>query len=100
MLTITAAFPSLHTLCIGPGLETLSCCFYRPRKGNICNLALVLDADTLYMLSLEDYRDILEQLLSYDNDVITPNSLKSKRPKEALHNIRNNEDFLEDEKWG
>jgi len=60
---------------------------------------LVLDADALYMLSLDDYRDIFEQLLSYENDVITPNSLKSKRPKEALYIIRNNENFLDDEKW-
>jgi NAD(P)H-hydrate repair Nnr-like enzyme with NAD(P)H-hydrate dehydratase domain len=60
---------------------------------------LVLDADALYMLSLDDYRDIFEQLLSYENDVITPNSLKSKRTKEALHSIRNNEDFLDDKKW-
>jgi ATP-dependent NAD(P)H-hydrate dehydratase len=103
ILTITAAFPSLHTLCIGPGLGRHVLLFPAVsailEKAMECDLALVLDADALYMLSLEEYRDILEQLMSYENVVMTPNLMESKRLKEALRNNWNNEDCTDDDTW-
>ncbi|KAL7478938.1 hypothetical protein ACHAW6_004692 [Cyclotella cf. meneghiniana] len=103
ILDITAAFPSLHTLCIGPGLGRHVLLFPAVsaiiEKAMECKLALVLDADALYMLSLEEYRDTLEKLMSYENVVMTPNLMESKRLKEALRKYRNKQDCTDDDAW-
>eukprot|EP00804_Cyclotella_cryptica_P021938 CCRYP_000894-RA/>CCRYP_000894-RA protein AED:0.05 eAED:-0.04 QI:0/-1/0/1/-1/1/1/0/377 len=103
ILTITATFPSLHTLCVGPGLGRHGLLFPAVaavlEKAMESNLALVLDADALYMLSLEEYRDTLKQLISYENVVMTPNLMESKRLKQSLRNFRNYEDFKGDDPW-
>jgi ATP-dependent NAD(P)H-hydrate dehydratase len=95
--SITASFPSLHTLCVGPGLGRHELLFPVVRgvleKAMKCNLALVLDADALYMLSLGEYRDLLKRLLGYENVVMTPNLMEWKRLKEAL----NKEEHLRDQ---
>lgn len=42
-------------------------------------LALVLDADALYMLSLPEYRGLLDDLREYDRCVMTPNVVEARR---------------------
>lgn len=85
---VTSTFPSLHALCIGPGMGRHALLF--PMVSAIieraieCNLSLVLDADALYMLSLDEYRDLLVQLLKYENVVMTPNLMEYRRLKDAL----------------
>jgi ATP-dependent NAD(P)H-hydrate dehydratase len=64
-----------------------------------CNLALVLDADALYMLSLEEYKSILQKLMSYENVIMTPNLMESKRLYEALHNNQKRNHCSDDDGW-
>ncbi|KAL3792776.1 hypothetical protein ACHAWO_002381 [Cyclotella atomus] len=86
--TVTAAFPSLHALCIGPGMGRHELLFHIVskiiEKAIECNLALILDADALFMLSLDDYRDLLLRLLQYEKVVMTPNLMELRRLQDAL----------------
>ena len=86
-------FPSLHALCIGPGLGRHDTLFRAIsviiEKAIECNLSLILDADALYMLSLDEYRDLLHRLLHYENVVMTPNLMELRRLKTALNKKSN-----------
>lgn len=85
--TVTSVFPSLHVLCIGPGLGRHPLVFSAVakviHKAIECNLSLVLDADALFMLSLEEYRGLFEILRYYDRCVMTPNLMEMKRLDQA-----------------
>ena len=85
---ITSMFPTLHALCIGPGLGRHPLVFSAVekviRKAMECNLMLVLDADALFMLSLKEYRSLLEDLRDYERCVMTPNLMEKRRLDEAL----------------
>jgi len=86
--TITTMFPTLHTLCIGPGLGRHPLVFSAVekviRKAMESNLMLVLDADALYMLSLKEYRSLLDELSNYERCVMTPNLMEMRRLDEAF----------------
>jgi NAD(P)H-hydrate repair Nnr-like enzyme with NAD(P)H-hydrate dehydratase domain len=86
--TITSNFVSLHTLCIGPGLGRHPLVFSIMEqviyKAIERKLTLVLDADVLYMLSLSEYRAVLEGLTNYERCVITPNLMEMRRLDEAF----------------
>ena len=92
---VIETFPSLHAMCIGPGLGRHDILFRAISviigKAIECNLFLILDADALYMLSLDEYRDLLERLLQYENVVMTPNLMEYRRLKSALN--KNDEDM-------
>ena len=55
-------FPTLHALTIGPGLGRHPLVFKVVKqvlqRGMESNLTLILDADVLFMLSLEEYREL------------------------------------------
>lgn len=77
------AFDGLHALCVGPGLGRHPVVFAavgRVLRGAMDRgLALVLDADALYMLSLPEYRGLLDDLREYDRCVMTPNVVEARR---------------------
>ena len=85
---VTAVFPSLHALCIGPGMGRHKLLFPAVsviiEKAIECNLSLVLDADALYMLSLDEYRDLLFRLIKYEKVVMTPNLMEFRRLKDTF----------------
>ena len=80
---ITDMFSTLHALCVGPGLGRHPLVFkvvqHVLRMGMECNLTLILDADGLFMLSLEEYRELYEELLVYEGCIMTPNVMEMKR---------------------
>jgi len=80
---IVSMFPTLHALCVGPGLGRHPLVFKVVeqvlQRGMESNLTLVLDADVLYMLSLGEYRELYKELLGYEGCVMTPNVMEMKR---------------------
>jgi NAD(P)H-hydrate repair Nnr-like enzyme with NAD(P)H-hydrate dehydratase domain len=80
---ITDMFVTLHALCVGPGLGRHPLVFkivqHVLRVGMECNLTLILDADVLYMLSLDEYRELYDELLRYEGCIMTPNVMEMKR---------------------
>jgi len=86
--SIIEMLPSLHALCIGPGLGRHSLVFKVVsqviHKAMELELALVLDADSLYMLSLEEYSKLLVELRGYEKCVMTPNVMEMRRLNDAL----------------
>ena len=86
--TITSIFPSLHTLCIGPGLGRHPLVFSAAErvilKAIESNLPLVLDADALFMLSLKEHRSVYEKLRNYERCVMTPNLMEMRRLENAM----------------
>ena len=80
---VVAMFPTLHALCVGPGLGRHPLVFKVVeqvlKRGIESNLTLVLDADALFMLSLGEYRELYEELLQYDKCIMTPNVMEMKR---------------------
>ena len=86
--SITTMLPSLHALCIGPGLGRHSLIFKVVsqviHKAMELELALVLDADALYMLSLQEYNTLLVELRGYEKCVMTPNVMEMRRLNHAL----------------
>jgi len=85
---ITSMIPTLHALCIGPGLGRHPLVFKAAevviQRAMESNLFLVLDADALFMLSLKDYRRLLGQLLAYEYCVMTPNLMEMRRLDSAI----------------
>jgi ATP-dependent NAD(P)H-hydrate dehydratase len=85
---ITQYFPTIHAVCIGPGLGRHPIVFSIMSRviqnAMESKLVLVLDADALYMLSLAEYKILLRELLLYDKCVMTPNSMEMKRLTDAL----------------
>ncbi|KAL7544457.1 hypothetical protein ACHAWF_007837 [Thalassiosira exigua] len=85
---IAASFPTLHALCIGPGLGRHPLVFLAAeeviREAIESGLTLVLDADALYMLSLERHRTSLEALRNYERCVMTPNAMEMRRLDQAI----------------
>ena len=81
--TITDMFPTLHALCIGPGLGRHPLVFLAVekviQKAMARDLSLVLDADALFMLSLTEYRSLLKDLHGYERCVMTPNLMEMNR---------------------
>lgn len=99
--TITSNFVTLHTLCIGPGLGRHPLVFSIVKqvlyKAMECQLMLILDADVLYMLSLIEYRSLLEDVTKYERCVMTPNLMEMKRLNDAflsLSSIESNNNIL------
>merc|ERR1712216_911467 len=84
---ITSAFPALHALCVGPGLGRHPLVFAAAerviRAAVKSDLAVVLDADALFLLSLEEHRGLLDELRGYDRCVMTPN-LMERRTRRAM----------------
>lgn len=80
---ITDMFVTLHALCVGPGLGRHPLVFkivqHVLRVGMECNLTLILDADVLYMLSLDEYDELYDELLQYEGCIMTPNMMEMKR---------------------
>jgi ATP-dependent NAD(P)H-hydrate dehydratase len=85
---ITQYFPSVHAVCIGPGLGRHPIVFSIMsrviQKAMETKLVIILDADALYMLSLDEYKTLLCELLLYDKCVMTPNLMEMKRLSDAL----------------
>jgi ATP-dependent NAD(P)H-hydrate dehydratase len=71
---VTESMQRLHCLVIGPGLGrcplVLKAVAGIIRAARDQNLYMILDADALYMLSLEEYRNLLQ---GYDKVILTPN---------------------------
>ncbi len=87
---IKASLPTCHSLCIGPGLGRLPLVFKIVADVLLTaireyHLTIVLDADALFMLSLEEYRELYFELRGYEKCVMTPNIMELKRLKEAHH---------------
>jgi NAD(P)H-hydrate repair Nnr-like enzyme with NAD(P)H-hydrate dehydratase domain len=94
---VVSMFPALHALCVGPGLGRHPLVFKVVqqvlKQGMQSNLTLILDADVLFMLSLEEYRDLYEELLQYEGCIMTPNVMERKRlppPSSSGENDNNN----------
>ena len=85
---ITPMLPMLHTLCLGPGLGRHPLVFNIVekviKKAMELNLALVLDADALFMLSMEQYTSLYAVLRDYEKCVMTPNVMEMRRLNDAL----------------
>lgn len=85
---VTAMFPTLHALCVGPGLGRHPLVFSAVekvlRKAVEAKLILVLDADALFMLSLEEYRSLFVELSGYERCVMTPNLMEMRRLNDAI----------------
>jgi len=87
---IKTSLSSCHVLCVGPGLGRLPFVFEivavvlqtAMRK---YHLTIVLDADALFMLSLDKYRELYFELRGYEKCVMTPNIMELRRLKEAHH---------------
>jgi ATP-dependent NAD(P)H-hydrate dehydratase len=77
---VTERMSRLHCLVIGPGLGRCPLVFKAVAKIILSarehNLFLILDADALYMLSLSEYRNIIQ---GYDKVVLTPNVVEYER---------------------
>ena len=86
--TISSMLPTLHTLCIGPGMgrhPLVFCAVQRVlQKAMEVNLTIVLDADVLFMLSLNKYKSLFGELLDYERCVMTPNVMELRRLNDAL----------------
>ena len=86
---VVSMFPTLHALCIGPGLGRHPLVFKVVQqvlqRGMESNLTLILDADVLFMLSLGEYRELYEELLEYEGCVMTPNVMEMKRLMSSSH---------------
>eukprot|EP00985_Skeletonema_marinoi_P025068 scaffold18014_cov96-Skeletonema_marinoi.AAC.2 len=80
---VVSMFPTLHALCVGPGLGRHPLVFKVVQqvlqRGMESNLTLILDADVLFMLSLEEYRELYKELLKYEGCIMTPNVMEMKR---------------------
>ena len=88
--SVTEMFPALHAICIGPGLGRHPFVFCVVEKVILSamesKLAIILDADALYMMSLPEYRKLLEELMQYDRCVLTPNVMELRRLAAVLDN--------------
>lgn len=77
---VTSQMDRLHVLVIGPGLGrcpmVLEATFRIIQEAKSRNIPLVLDADALFLLTLEPYQKALE---NYDTVVLTPNVVERKR---------------------
>jgi ATP-dependent NAD(P)H-hydrate dehydratase len=77
---VVDSMPRLHCLVIGPGLGRCPLVFKAVagiiQAAREQNLFLVIDADALYMLSLPEYRNLLQ---GYDKVMLTPNVIEYKR---------------------
>jgi ATP-dependent NAD(P)H-hydrate dehydratase len=74
----------LHVLVMGPGLGRCPLVFQATarimKEAMARNIALVVDADALFLLTLDDYKDTLA---SYDKVVLTPNVVEYNRLVQA-----------------
>ena len=77
---VTERMPRLHCLVIGPGLGRCPLVMKAVAKiiqnARDQNLFMILDADALYMLSLPQYRNLVQ---GYDKVVLTPNIVEYQR---------------------
>jgi ATP-dependent NAD(P)H-hydrate dehydratase len=77
---VTSMMDRLHVLVIGPGLGRCPLVFEATfriiQQARLRNLPLVLDADALFLLTVDSYRDVLA---GYDKCVLTPNVMEYKR---------------------
>jgi ATP-dependent NAD(P)H-hydrate dehydratase len=77
---VTSSLDRLHVLVIGPGLGrcpmVLEATFRIIQEAKSRNVPLVLDADALFLLTLDPYQKALE---NYDKVVLTPNVVEGKR---------------------
>ena len=75
----------LHVLVMGPGLGRCPLVFQATaqimKQAMARNLWIVVDADALFLLTLDDYKGILAD---YDKVVLTPNVMEFKRLKQAF----------------
>jgi ATP-dependent NAD(P)H-hydrate dehydratase len=95
--SVTAMFDRMHALVIGPGLgrcplvlRTVSIIVERAIEASV---PIILDADALYMLTLEEYRYIFQSKKdSQKVVVITPNVVEYKRLLKSFENITSDEE--------
>ena len=77
---VVSMMDRLHCLVVGPGLGrcpmVLEATARIIQEARSRNLPLVVDADGLYLLTLDTYCDILA---GYDKCVLTPNAMEQKR---------------------
>ncbi|EJK62079.1 hypothetical protein THAOC_17323 [Thalassiosira oceanica] len=92
--SVTEMFPALHAICIGPGMGRHPVVFCVVEKVILSamesKLAITLDADALYMMSLPEYRQLLEKLMQYGRCVLTPNVMELRRLAAVLDNTDKN----------
>ena len=78
----------MHSMVVGPGLGrcplVMEATARIVKEAKRRNLALVLDADALYMLTVDRYKDLL---VGYDNVVLTPNVVEYKRIMDAQEGL-------------
>jgi len=81
---VVSMMPRMHVLVIGPGLGrdlvVMEAVAQIIREGMSRNLSMVLDADALFLLTLEPLRDIFQ---GYSKVVLTPNIVEYKRLLDA-----------------
>lgn len=77
---VVSIMDRMHVLVIGPGLGrcplVMKATFSIMQKAMERNLCLIVDADGLYLLTLEPYRDMFRD---YEKLVLTPNVMEYKR---------------------
>jgi NAD(P)H-hydrate repair Nnr-like enzyme with NAD(P)H-hydrate dehydratase domain len=77
---VTERMSRLHCLVIGPGLGRCPLVMKAVAKiiqnARDMNLFMILDADALYMLSIPQYRNIVQ---GYDKVILTPNIVEYQR---------------------
>jgi len=92
---VVSLFNRMHVLVIGPGLGRCPLVFQATAKIITAaieqNIPLVIDADGLFLLTKEPYRNIL---LGYENVVLTPNVVEMKRLIETA-DIQNDDESKE-----
>jgi ATP-dependent NAD(P)H-hydrate dehydratase len=83
---VVSMMERLHCLIIGPGLGRCPMVMEATariiQQARHCNLPLVIDADGLYLLTLDAYCDVLA---GYDKVVLTPNAMEAKRLEGLEH---------------
>lgn len=90
---VTSFLPRMHCLIVGPGLGRCPLVFQataRIMKAAIkANVGLVVDADALFLLTLNEYKHLFESLTGDNRVVLTPNVVEFNRLLKAYCNEEN-----------
>lgn len=83
---VTSRMERLHVLVLGPGLGrcplVLRATAQIMKEAMTRNLSMVVDADALFLLTLDEYKNLLT---GYDKVILTPNVVEYKRLLKANH---------------
>merc|ERR1719223_40733 len=91
---VTSFLPRMHCLIVGPGLGRCPLVFQataRIMQAAIdANVGLVVDADALFLLTLDEYKHLFDDLHGSNKVVLTPNVVEYKRLLKTYCNIKSN----------